>query len=287
MVIASYMDESSDNQPSGVFAVGGFLGKGVPVFELERGWEKLLRKHRLKYFKASECQHGTGEFAKFVADPKNKTKQERLKLDSISHDFFGLIGHPVPFDKRNFLCIQGTGIVQSDFYKVIKDQKAKAVLGKSPYRLAYDLAMIQCAWTMKELGDGEPRHCVSFICDEDEEHSDVAEPAFNTLKEKNPVAAEFIATFSRDDEKKCVPLQAADAVVYEIRCALNLALKHWNGSLRKQFDLLAEDRTVFLVTHTKKEQLEWIVANHEPGEPFKLDELMNLQLGENIDQLRV
>ena len=32
---------------------------------------------------------------------------------------------------------------------------------------------------------------------------------------------------------------------------------------------------------------EWIVANHEPGEPFKLDELMNQQLGENIDQIRV
>jgi hypothetical protein len=80
MVIASYMDESSDNQPSGVFAVGGFLGKGVPVFELERGWEKLLRKHRLKYFKASECQHGTGEFAKFVADPKNKSKRPPLTV---------------------------------------------------------------------------------------------------------------------------------------------------------------------------------------------------------------
>jgi hypothetical protein len=51
--------------------------------------------------------------------------------------------------------------------------------------------------------------------------------------------------------------------------------------------LLAEDKAVFLVTHTKKEQLEWIVANHEPGDPFKLDELMNQQLGENIDQLRV
>ena len=126
------MDESFDNQPSGIFAVGGILGRGVPVFELERGWEKLLRQHRLRYFKASECQHGTGEFARFVAKHKNKTKQERLRLDSISHEFFGLIGHPVPFDHRNYLCVQGTGIVQSDFYDVIKDQKAKPFLVKVP-----------------------------------------------------------------------------------------------------------------------------------------------------------
>jgi len=287
MMIGSYMDESFDKKPAGMFAVGGILGRGVPIFELERGWEKLLKREGLKFFKASDCQNGTGEFAKFVVDPKNKTSAERSKLDSISHEFFKLIGHPVPFDRRNFLCVQGTGIVQSDFYDVTKDAKAKAVLGNSPYRLAYDLAMIQCAWAMKELGDGEPRHCVSFVCDEDEEHSDLAEPAFKNLKETNPVAAEYIGTFSTADEKKCLAVQAADAAVYEVRRALNLALRYWPGTLRKQFDLLAEDKAVFLVTHTKKEQLEWIVANHEPGDPFKLDELMNQQLGENIDQLRV
>jgi hypothetical protein len=95
-----------------------------------------------------------------------------------------------------------------------------------------------------------------------------------------------MGTFSTADEKKCLAIQVADAAIYEVRRALNLALKFWPGNLRKQFDLLAEDKAVFRVTHTKKEQLGWIVANHEPGEPFKLDELMKQQLGENIDQLR-
>jgi hypothetical protein len=103
--------------------------------------------------------------------------------------------------------LTGTGIVQSDFYEVIQDAKAKAVLGNNPHRLAYDLAMIQCAWAMKELGDGESHHCVSFICDEEKEHSDVAEPAFNTLKETNPVAAKFMATFSMANEKQCLAVQ--------------------------------------------------------------------------------
>jgi hypothetical protein len=40
------------------------------------------------------------------------------------------------------------------------------------------------------------------------------------------------------------------------------------------------------IAHSKREQLEWIVANHEPGEPFKLDTLMHQQLADNIDMLR-
>jgi hypothetical protein len=86
---------------------------------------------------------------------------------------------------------------------------------------------------MKQVGDGEPRHSVAFVCDEDEEHSDLAEPAYKHLIATNPVAAEYMGTFSSADEKKCVALQAADAAVYEIRRALNLALKHWSGDLRK------------------------------------------------------
>jgi hypothetical protein len=288
MMFGSYMDESFDRQPTGVFAVGGILGRGIPLFELERRWEKLLRQPGIdiKYFKASDCQSGTGEFAKFVIDPKHITAVERAKLDSISHDFLRLIAHPVLFDPRPFLCVQGTGVVQGDFYDIIKDPKARAVLGDSPYWLAYHLAMIQCAWAMKELGDGQPGNYVSFDCDQDQEHSSGAEKAYKDLKATNPDASEYMGSFSSRDEKECFALQAADAAIFEVRRALNLALKLWPGALRDQFNLLADDRLVFLVTHTNREQLEWIVANHKPGDPYKLDELMNLQLGDNIDKLR-
>ncbi len=101
----------------------------------------MLRKRPdidIAYFKASECEHGRGEFAKFVADPKKITLQERHKLDSISHEFLELIVAPVAFDDRRYLCVHGVGVVQKDFYGVIKDPKAKAILGGSPYRSAYN-----------------------------------------------------------------------------------------------------------------------------------------------------
>lgn len=39
---------------------------------------------------------------------------------------------------------------------------------------------------------------------------------------------------------------------------------------------------MFLITHTTKEQLEWIVASHKPGDPFKLDDLMEQSFDKDI-----
>ena len=145
-MIGSYMDESFDMRRSGIFAVGGLFGRGVPIFELDRRWNALRKRPDIDiaYFKASECEHGTGEFAKFVADKDNITPVERERLDSISHEFLKAIVDPHNYG--NYLILAGLGVIQKDFFDVIKDDNARAVLGDSPYRLAYDLAMIQCAW---------------------------------------------------------------------------------------------------------------------------------------------
>lgn len=92
------MDESFDPKQSGTFVVGGLLGRGLPFFELERRWEALLKRPDIdiEFFKASQCERGSGQFAKFVADPDNITPDERTKLDSISHEFLSLIAKPVP-----------------------------------------------------------------------------------------------------------------------------------------------------------------------------------------------
>jgi hypothetical protein len=200
----------------------------------------------------------------------------------------------VPFDNKSYLCIQGVGVVQEDFYEVIKDANALAILGRSPYRLAYDFAMIQCAWAMKELEKAfktdklrtmdvsSSKEPVSFVCDKDEEHSSLAHEAYLGLKKTNPSAAEYMASFSAEDDKTCEPLQAADAAVFEVRRALNLSLGQWKGNLRKQFGILADANVIFLITHSTKDQLLHIVNTHKPGEPFRLDALMEMQLNENI-----
>jgi|HubBroStandDraft_6_1064221.scaffolds.fasta_scaffold172884_2 hypothetical protein len=239
MLIGSYLDESFDKQPSGVYVVGGIMAKGVPIFELDRRWEALRKRPdiNIKYFKASECERGSGEFAKFCKMPEKPTPQEKAKLGSISAEFLDLIVNAVMWEgHKHFIVAHGIGIVQADFYEVIKDPKAKAVLGPSPFRLAYDFAMVQCAWAMKQV---DPNYATSFICDADQEHAAVVAPEYIKLKEKNPKAAEYMWSFTTEDEKRCEPLQAADAAVYEIRRALNISLKHWQGQLRKQFSQIS------------------------------------------------
>ncbi len=273
------MDESFDPAPSGVFVVGGLLARGVAVFELARRWERLRNRPDIdiKYFKASECEHGSGEFRKFISNPKQLTTAERDKLRTISHEFLRSIVNP-PYDKNN-VCLLGIGVIQSEFYDAIRDTRARAVLGETPYRLTYALAMMSCAWAMKELGTGD---AVSFIVDEHEEHSPAAPEAYRTLLEKNPNAASYMGSFDMADDKQCDVLQAADAVAFEIRRALNLALGNWKGQLRERFNILTDSGAMFLITHTKKPQLDWIVANHQPGEPFKLDSVMEMHFEKNI-----
>jgi hypothetical protein len=286
MMYGCYLDESFDKRPSGFYAVGGFIARGVAAFELERSWGKCLKRNGLGYYKASECEVGRGQFAKFVANPGNVTDVERKTLDAISQEFCKIIGHPVEYDPRCFLALFGVGVVQNDFYDIIKKPDAKAILGASPFRLAYDMAMVQAAWAMKELGDGEPAHCVSFVCDEDEEHASTAPIAYCALKKSNPIAAQYMCTFSIADEKQCAPLQAADLVIYEVRKVLKYHKKDYETQLRHQFGIFADSRIMFYIGHTERVQLEWIVANHKPGETFRVDELMKLEITENIDKLR-
>jgi hypothetical protein len=91
-----------------------------------------------------------------------------------------------------------------------------------------------------------------------------------------------MGAYSSEDEKACEPLQAADAVVYEIRRGLHLALGHRKGPLSKQFRVLADAGAMFLVQTTDKAHLLHIVDTHEPGEPFKLDEIMDQKFDKNM-----
>lgn len=275
MLIGSYLDESFDTRKSGVYVVGGIMAQSIPIFELDRRWEALRKRPDIdiEYFKASECERGSGQFAKFCKIPEKPTPEERVELDSISHEFLDLIVHAVLWhEHKHHVVVHGIGVVQADFYDVIKDPKAKAVLGPSPFRLAYDLAMVQCAWAMKQMGEGWG---ASFICDADQEHAQAVLPDYLKLKQKNPKAAEYMFSFTAEDEKKCEPLQAADAGVYEVRRALNISLNHWQGPLRKQFKALSNPSGVlFLIKHTTRKQLVYIANHNNPGEAFYLDDIM-------------
>jgi len=288
------MDESFDPSKAGVykgvFVAGGIIGRGPALFELDRRWAILRRRPDIDigYFKASQCELGSKQFSKFVANPKHLTEAEKKHLESISLEFVSLI------PQVGFVVGHGIGIDQMLFYEIVKDAKALAVLGPSPYQLTYHLAMVQCAWFMKQLEENlkmqksrtmdasSSRDFVSFVCDEDEEHGEFADRAYRELKKNNPNAAQYMATYSMANDKTCDVMQAADAVAFEIRRALHVHLGRFGGSLRKQFNLLTDTHKMGLIQELSREQLLNLVATHEPGEPFRLDSIMNQEFQENV-----
>jgi hypothetical protein len=274
-VIASHMDESFDMGSRGIFAVGGLLGRGVALFELDRKWEKLRQRKdiNIAYFKASECWLGCGEFAKFVATERRPTHAERQRLDAISEEFIRII-------QNEPVVLQAIGVPQKEFYEVIQDPYASDILGESPFRLAYDLAMVQCAWVMKQL---KKHDRVCFFSDESERYSPLAEPAYRKLKDSNPEAEKYMATYSEGNEKDYDGLQAADACIYEMRRVLGITRGEWPGPARKQFYMLREAHRIGIIRTAEKDNLLNIVAMHKPGEPFRLDAIMEDVFHENVE----
>src|SRR5882757_10152479 len=201
-MIAEFLDESFDMGQAGVFAVGGFMARGTAIFELERRWERLLERFDIQYFKASQCcQRGRGPFRHLVGDPDNLTAIEQQNLESISMEFTRALTE-MPWEPSSYLTAPGVEIIQEDFYEAIRDSYARSILGDSPYRLAYDLAMIQAAWSAKELHMGDH---VAFICDESEQYSPLAFEAYRNLQSANPNAAKYMGSYTSEDEKNCDP----------------------------------------------------------------------------------
>ncbi len=67
---AAYFDESDDNDRA--YAVAGFLAHQHDCVHLDLAWrDRILEKYELEYFKASELNAGTRQFAKFRDNPSN------------------------------------------------------------------------------------------------------------------------------------------------------------------------------------------------------------------------
>ncbi|MGB6429221.1 MAG: DUF3800 domain-containing protein [Candidatus Acidiferrales bacterium] len=288
LTYSAYLDESFDMRGEGFFSVGGLIGDGNSLFELDRQWALLLKRPNIdiEYFKASECELGTGQFKKFVKVERHPTREEAKTLNAISMEFIDLI-------LRYKIIGHGISVLQKDFYEVIKEPVAKDVFGGSPYRIGYDLAMIQCAWIMKHLErllkeeekirpwNHVSKPDVCFFCDEHEEHSILGREAYLNLRKTNEEAAQYMATWDYGEDKVYPVLQAADAIVYEVRRANRLDVSR-DGEIRPQFKRLADAKRMALIQIANKENLLNILTTQKPGEPLKLSEIMERVFEANI-----
>ncbi len=97
---------------------------------------------------------------------------------------------------------------------------------------------------MKQLHvRGKVIDCVSFVCDSHEQYGPYAQEQFLKLKEKNPKAAYYMGTYTSADDRNSSALQAADAVVDEIRRALHILWVSGRKNYESNSELSLRDTT--------------------------------------------
>jgi hypothetical protein len=188
--------------------------------------------------------------------------------------------------------VQENPRAREDFYEVIKDNYARSILGEDPFQLAYDLAIIQCAWMMKDLEKSEiaeakfgqrvERNYISFVRDDHPTYARLADARYSNLTNNNPEAAKYMTSHTIADDKKVFVLQAADAAIYEIRRALHIAHKQRQEPIRGQFQLFRDSARMAIIQTATKQNLLNTVTLHKPGEPFNLSDIMENEFQENI-----
>jgi len=81
MFAEAYFDESGSHDGSPVLAVAGYLFTSRHVKRLETDWRKMLREHKLPYFRMSSCAHGARPFEKL--DKSQRIEIEKCAIDLI------------------------------------------------------------------------------------------------------------------------------------------------------------------------------------------------------------
>ena len=214
---AGYFDESDDNYRA--FSVAGFLGHQRDCVYLHWAWEeRILKPYHLEYFKASELNAGTGQFAQHRDNPKGnlnalfsqreKELFNRIKTESI--DVF-----------LDFLLIGiGAVVMLPDYYRLSEEFKAADKVLPDPYFLCAQLVMMESGLIIGEINESTSPLQKSYVrpnFDNQETYKGKTKLMFDDFKTKNPLCSRWLLPPNYEDEKDYIALQAADNLAYECR----------------------------------------------------------------------
>jgi hypothetical protein len=217
VIYAGYYDESSDDLS---FSVAGFIGPMRSWVHLDWAWRDLLAKWSVKYFKASECVQGLGQFAQYRDDPLNVKARlkthEWEKLQAAYIDFGDAI-----LEHSDYLIGGGATVPWSDFEKIIGESaKARTYLLDHPYYICLQATLHAATVNMVEENKSrseDGRLYIKPVFDSHEEYAEIARIAYEKFTEKNKTAGTVLLPLRYDDDIDTPALQAADMLAYEGR----------------------------------------------------------------------
>lgn len=218
-VAAGYYDESFDVERG--YAVAGFIGHQHDCVHLDLAWrERVLKKYGLKYFKASELEWGTGEFAKFRDDPTPEnlgalfSDREKALFKTIKVEVIDLI---LEFD---LLIGVGAVLMLPDYHRIFAEYSAMGKTLPLPYFFCAQLVMMESGFIMHRINDQShesQQGVLRPVFDSHEEYSGRAKQMFDDFARKNPISASSLLPPLYASDTDYVAIQAADTLAYECR----------------------------------------------------------------------
>jgi Protein of unknown function (DUF3800) len=196
-MLKAFIDDSGSGGDSTWYVLAGYLGTVEGWDSFDSQWTEVLHTDPyIEYFKASEAEslRPDGPWAGITRE------QRDVKIDALIE----VIGRCA----RRSVCVR---LRQRDYDQIIKGNVPK--MWDSPYYILFTIA-VGAAVNIERL-DGE-RDDVDFVFDSDEKHARQFDLMLPPLKRMESLDGRFVNAVRRD-EKKFLPLQAADLLAWQIR----------------------------------------------------------------------
>jgi Protein of unknown function (DUF3800) len=196
-MLAAYFDESGTHAGSPVICMSGYVAGVEQWIDFSRNWQDVLKPYSEKY--GIDCFHMTDFEAR--QPPFDKLgKHERINLiESLIRIINSRIQYGV-----------GVGFLQADFDRAFKGME-DMVCG------AWGLCASICLTVLHSWADlksyDEP---FAYIFEQGARHSGAFKAAYDKSQIEAKAGKEYrLGSFTLDDRRRALPLQAADILAYE------------------------------------------------------------------------
>jgi hypothetical protein len=245
VVLGLYADDSHDQKMREIISAGALIGWPSMIFDAECRWQKRLDRDGIKYFRAYDCEHLSGEF------------------DVYKHGWSLNVGSTIASAVRKDL-VQiisskdggagiGVSFLLNDFQNVIASNvSAREYWGTDPTIAVYKLLIT----TVLQLLDidwpasrGLP---IAFTFDDHAKWKE-AEEAYQQLRDSDPLG-DRMGYVGHADDRRHPPLQMADLIAYEAR----LRTLEWRAKKepqRETFRTLAANNGLYYISLATREGL--------------------------------
>ncbi|MDJ0642541.1 MAG: DUF3800 domain-containing protein [Erythrobacter sp.] len=197
LALQFYIDDSGKNDPP-VFVLAGFVASVERWLEFSAAWSSALEESpSIAHFKMVEANRRKGEFAGISKNDRDK-KLRRLAEIVRDHVEFGI----------------SIAIPHADYKRVFENQLMKSY--DTPYVLAHNLMMNRVDKVLNEIGNADE---VDVIFDRQLDREQIITRSYALLeKQPNyPGRKRFPTSPVFADDKRALPLQAADMLAWHIR----------------------------------------------------------------------